>query len=265
MNFPLQQIYQTIDSKRDLYNQIAAKTHKVEDDNAAQIISSELENYLIRLEKYWSNPQAHKNGEPTLTVAQGVNIFLEVIQSGLSFSEIANHIYLSRLKGTGTAVGYQITADGLVYLAIKAGAIDHLSEPTIVQTGEQFAIMSTPDGKQFAQHNMIFDGKPPFSFNQFLVGYVYIVYPNGDRELSWISNTRLAKYKAKSLNQSMYNDESFIQTKIIKHALRKVRKTPFMQKMLAEDDEIIQENRIWEDNPATYDERETYNNTVEPF
>lgn len=243
--FPLDQINRTINAKKEIYYGIAAKTHKVDDDTAIKIMESELETYLSRLKEYWDDPMNHKSGTPTLTERQGINIFLEVLQSGLSFSKTAHHIYLSRLKGTGTAVGYQPTADGLVYRAQKAGAIDHLSEPVLVQLGEEFSIRNTDQGKHVAQHVARFDGRPAFSFDNFLVGYIYIVYPNGDRELSWISKNRLAEYRAKSPSKYLYNDESFIQTKVIKHALRKVRKTDFMMQLQAEDDEVVQENMEW--------------------
>lgn len=267
MNFPLNEIYNTIQSKIDVYVSIATKAHNTDTETAKRIIDSELEIYMSRLQEY-----GQKEPQATMTIPQGVNIFLEVTTSALSFSQTANHVYLSRLKGTGTAVGYQLTADGLIYSAQKAGAIDHLSEPVLVQVGEQFSILNTPDGKQIAEHRILFDGRPPFNFDNLLLGYIYIVYPNGDRELSWISKNRLTEYRNKSVNKSLYNDESFIQTKTIKHALRKVRKTNFMTSLLAQDDETIQENRIWEEDELTFHAAKPFDqtptpqtNNVEPF
>ena len=63
----------------------------------------------------------------------------------------------------------------------------------------------------------------------------------------------------------MYNDESFIQTKIIKHALRKVRKSDFMMQLQAEDDEVIAENMEWTEPTTTATEETQTNNTNEPF
>lgn len=248
--FPLKEIYEIVTAKIDVYTAIAAKTHKVDGTTGERIAETELETYLSRLQEYWNDPNAHRKGAPTLTARQGVNIFLEVLQSGLSFSQSAGHIYLSRLKGTGTAVGYQPTADGMIYRAQKAGAIDHLSEPVLVQQGEQFSIRNTEQGRHVAEHVARFDGRPPFNFDNLLLGYIYIVYPNGDRELSWISRNRLDQYRQKSLNQSLYNDESFIQTKVIKHALRKVRKSDFMMQLQSEDDETVQEQMEWEQPAA---------------
>lgn len=276
MNFPLNEIYNTIQSKIDIYASIAMKTHKIDAETARRVIDSELEIYMNRLSNYEQEDLADTKRpiKATLTIPQGVNIFLEVQTAGLSFSQTANHVYLSRLKGTGTAVGYQLTADGSIYSAQKAGAIDHLSEPVLVQNGESFSILSTSDGRQIAEHRIVFDGRPSFNFDQLLLGYVYIVYPNGDRELSWISKNRLAEYRNKSVNKSLYNDESFIQTKVIKHALRKVRKTSFMTSLLADDDETIQENRVWEEEeqlqetntaPPFNQKATSQPNTVEPF
>ncbi|OJV51629.1 MAG: hypothetical protein BGO31_00045 [Bacteroidetes bacterium 43-16] len=211
-------------SRIAIYEQIAQKTHIVSEDEAKRIVTAELSNYMSRLKLYLSDP---KNANAQITIETGANIFLEVMQSGLSLSSIANHIYLSRMKGTGVNIGYKVTADGEIYLAQKSGAIDHCSEPVLVWRGEQFSISNTPDGKQVAQHTMFFEGRPKFTLEGMLAGYIYVVYPDGSRELSWLSSERLKELRAKSQNPAMYDDESFVQTKLIKHALRKVRKTPF--------------------------------------
>lgn len=225
----VEQLHGQIMSRINIYEQIAQKSQKISEDEAKRIVTAELSNYMSRLKLYLSDPSHLKNGgqAPQITIESGVNIFLEVMQAGLSFSTIANHIYLSRMKGTGINVGYKVTADGEIYLAQRSGAIDHCSEPVLVWRGENFSIVNTPDGKQVAQHTMFFDGKPKFSLENMLAGYIYVVYPDGSRELSWMSSERLKELRAKSQSPGMYNDESFVQTKIIKHALRKVRKTPF--------------------------------------
>jgi len=221
--------------KKEIYVAVIQKEHGCDKEQAENIFAAELEMYCSRLAKYVSDPS---NSAATLTDAQGVNIFLEVMQAGLSFSEESKHIYLSRLKGTGTAIGYQIQADGLIYQAQRAGSISHCSEPVIVQRGEQFAIMNTPDGRQVANHSIFFDNRPPYKFDSMLAGYVYVVYPNGSRELSWITATRMAELRSKSQNPRMYDDESFIKTKIIKNALRKVRRKQFYGSMEIREDEM---------------------------
>ena len=227
----LQQIADQIAGKAAVYTAIASKVNAVTEDEAAKIIDGELESYLTRLYAYLL-----ENKQATLTLAQGCNIFLDVIQSGLSFSPVANHVYVSRMKGTGTSIGYKVTADGAIYQAQRAGAIAHLSEPVLVLNGEQFSIISTPEGRHIANHVLSFQGRPQFNIEMFMVGYVYVIYPNGDRELSWISGQRMKELQAKSANPAMYNDESFVQTKVIKHALRKVRRTPFFNQLQVEED-----------------------------
>lgn len=260
MNIDLNNIYSTIMSKKDIYEAIASKSYNVGPETAANIFHGELENYLTRISNYISADP--KNASATLTTDQGVNIFLEVMQNALSFSAIAGHLYLSRLKGTGTGIGYKTTADGEIYLAQKAGAISHLSEPVLVQIGEQFSIKSTTDGKQIAEHVLSFDNKPKFSIDNFLVGYVYIVYPTGDRELTWIGAQRIKELQSKSQKPIMYNDESFVQTKVIKHALRKVRKTPFMQQHQINNEEVIAANMV---HPTTPIPTEFGGSESEPF
>ena len=82
-------IYQTIAGKMGIYEAITAKTHKVDEDTAKRIVTGELENFMTRVQNYLGEP---KNANATITAAQGVNIFLEVMQAGLSFSQVANHV-----------------------------------------------------------------------------------------------------------------------------------------------------------------------------
>lgn len=234
----LTDIYTILKSKQQIYETIIAKSFAVTAPGATNIFEGELENFMTRLQNYLTDP---KNKEATITTAQGANIFLEVMQAGLSFSQIANHVYISRMKGTGTAVGYKVTVDGDIYQAQRSGAISHISEPVIVLNGEFFEIRQTHEGKQVANHTILFSGRPKFTLDLMQVGYVYVVYPNGDRELSWVSAERMKELRAKSPNQALYSDESFVQTKIIRHALRKVRKTPFLNTTTIADEESARE------------------------
>lgn len=221
----LQQIHSQISKHLPTYEQIVQKSFSVDKEQAKNIVTAELTNYISRLRLYLNDPQHQRSGTPTLALDSAVNIFIEVMQNGLSFSTLANHVYLSRMKGTGMNVGFQITAEGEIYRAQRSGAIDHCSEVVLVLNGEFFEIVNTPDGRHVANHTLRFDGRPKFSADIFVVGYVYLVYPNGNRELSWMSKERLLELRAKGQSPAMYNDESFVKTKIIKHALKKVRKT----------------------------------------
>lgn len=222
----VQQIADKILEKKSIYIDIVG---------SEQVFNSELEAYKMRL--------FNSLNDAEITVPIGVNIFLEVMQIGLSFAPAKEHIYLSRLKGTGKYLGYKVTIDGQIYQAQEAGAISHLSEPVIVTKEQDFKIVNTPDGKQLAVGDIVFDNQDNFKLANMKVGYVYIVYPNGERELSWITGKRLTELQAKSQNAYLYNDESFIQTKILLHALRKVRKTNSKLKTIQnETDEIIAQN-----------------------
>jgi len=235
------QLRMAIIANKEIYIAIITKEHECTKEQAESLFDAELETFLQRVKKYISmhnNNPKNTNRQIGIGYEQGVNIFLEVMQAGLSFSEESKHIYLFPLKGTGNLIGYQIQADGLIYQAQKAGAISHCSEVVLVQEGEQFAIANTQDGRHVANHEIIFNGRPRFNFQNFLLGYVYVVYPNGQRELSWITKTRLEEHRMKSSSPDMYNDESFIKTKVIKNALRKVRRKGFFRGKLEVEEDL---------------------------
>lgn len=258
----IEKIKEKIEGKRDVYLSIIAKSHECDLTRAEQILDSELEMYVVRLFN-----ALEKDKGSQITVAKGVNIFIECMQSGLSISESSGHVYITRLKGSGTSLAMQVTIDGDIYLAQKAGAIHHLTEPVIVRNGDDFKIVNTPDGRQIAIGEISFDEQKKFILSDMKVGYVYIVYPNGDRELSWINRARLEEYQKKSQTPGMYNDESFIQTKILKHALRKVSKTAIMRTKTNESYEVMAQNReIENDYPEVVTEPEPIEtNNSEPF
>lgn len=229
-------IYQAITQKADAYKAIIASAHACSPEMSQDIFDGQLETYMQRLQRYLEDPANHKTGTPTLSLSQGQNIFLEVMQAGLSFSQVADHIYLSRLKGTGMAIGYQVTAKGLIYLAQKSGVISHASEVMLVLHGEPFRIRNTEDGRLVADHIAYFENRPPFSFDGFSVGYVYIHYPNGARELHYVTQSQLATQRAKSTKPSNYDGERFVKTKIIKAALANVPRTPQLSKAMDTDE-----------------------------
>lgn len=234
--FNLAEIYQAVSAKTDLTVKMVERSYSVDADAAKSIVAVEIENLMARLEKYWNDPTNHKTGSPTLTTAQAINIFTEVLQAGLSFSELADHVYVSRMKGSGSAVTYKTTVYGDLFLAQKAGAITHWSEPVLVHNDEPFLIVNSPEGYHVAEHKISFDGRPPFKIRDLKVGYAYISFPSGKRELSWISGNRLRENMAKSSKPGNYNDETFVQTKILRHALKKIRKTPFSAQRPGDED-----------------------------
>ena len=202
------------------------KTHFAED-----VFTSELEAFIERIKSY-ANENVNK--PPTLTEFQGVNIFLEVMQMGLSFAPAAGLIYLSRLKGTGTAIGYQITVKGMVFLATKAGSISHVSEVVIVRNNEPFKIVNK-ENVLTVEHEMDFSASN-FDYNDFKCGYVYITYPSGDKELKWTDKATMDKAFGLSMNKAMYNDTSFLKSKVMKRALKFENKTSFLMNSISIDE-----------------------------
>lgn len=229
-NYELEPIAAKIEEKRDIYISLIKKNYGSTEEMASDVFTSENEAYIERLKDYYNEQYKvkEKRGLPEITEFQGVNIFLEVMQMGLSFAPAAGLVYLSRLKGTGKSVGYQITGKGEIYLCQKAGSIDHLSEVVIVRNGEEFSIKSKNDGTKWADHTLNFDGSGFNYENDFKCGYVYLVYPSGDRELYWVNRATMDKARSLSMNKAMYNDESFLKTKVIRRALKNVNKTPFL-------------------------------------
>ena len=258
--FQLQETIQKIQTKRSIYNSLLQKNYGVNEEMANNIFNSEVEAFTERMKTYY-NQEYKKNPNylPTLTVLQGTNIFLEVMQMGLSFAPAAGLVYVSRLKGTGTAVGYQVTGKGEIYLAQKSGAIDYIGDPVIVKNDETFAIKSNPDGSKYVEHEIDFSNRG-FDFEKdYKVGYVFITFPGGDKDLRWVDFGRMNKARGMSPNKSLYNDISFLQTKVIRRALRNVRKTPFLMSMMSVEEVS---NEIEEVETETF---EPQNNVPESF
>lgn len=237
-NFKLDEVLTKIESKREVYTSLIQSTYGAEKETADNIFTSEKEAFGERLKSYFNEQhQKNKNNTPTLTELQGTNIFLEVMQMGLSFAPSAGLVYVSRLKGTGTGVGYQITGKGEIFLAQKSGAIDYITEPVIVRNSEPFKIISNPDGGKVVEHSIDFDNQDNFNFEKdYKCGYVFLVYPNGDKDLRWVDKPRMEKARNLSPSKSLYNDISFLQTKVIRRALRNVRKVPFLLSMHSQGD-----------------------------
>lgn len=214
----LNEIYGAIIAKVDTYIPMAAQAHRCDNAAAERIVAAESEMLMTRLHEHMTT--AKQPG--ALTTVQAVALFAKVLMSGLTFSEIADHVYISRLKGSGSAVAFQVTANGLLHLAKRAGAISHTSEVVLAIQGEPLSIESGPDGNFVVRHQIFFEGRPPFSFDIFTVGYMYITYPSGQRELHWIDRNRMAQFRQKSSKPASYDDERFVKTKVLRHCLKNV-------------------------------------------
>lgn len=273
--FKLDESIKKIQSKKNVYISLVSKNYGVEPETAENIFVSELEAFSERMKTYFNSEYVkNKNNTPTLSELQGTNIFLEVMQMGLSFAPAAGLVYVSRLKGTGTAVGYQITAKGEIYLAQRSGAIDYISDPVIVINSEEFQIKSNPDGTKYVDHTINFDRKESIEFlKDYKCGYVFITFPNGDKDLRWVDFSRMKKSYDMSPGKKNYNDISFLQTKVILRALRNIRKVPFLMSMAGMPDDVVeldseQENNQNEDVSNTLEQQpstpKSYPNPVEP-
>lgn len=245
-NFKLTEVLETLEKKRGIYISLIQSVFKVDKDMSENIFNGELENFKERSKTYYSE---QKNQKPTMSVLQGTNIFLEVIHLGLSFSKSADLIYLSRLKGTGTAVGYQPTVRGEIFLAMNSGAISHISEPVIVKNSEPFKLKTNDEGKLIAHHEIDFENQKFDYLKDFKIGYCYITYPNGDREISYTDKVKMDKSHSMSPAKAMYNDLTFLQSKVIRRALHSIRKVALHNQMeVAEDVVFSDEEREVIDN-----------------
>lgn len=233
--FPFKEISEKIEAKRDIYISLIRSTFNfssVNDEEKTRIandkFTAEKELYIERLKSYYIDSlEEHKSkgsAMPTLSVFQGVNIFMEVVQSGLSFSETSNHIYLAVMIGSRGEVAWKITSDAVVYMSQRSGAISHISDVVIVRNGEEFEVFNE-NGEFKVKHSLKFDMEDINYERDFLCGYVYVIYPSGYRELRLINRQQMDDAYKMSSRKSNYNKISMLKSKVVKRALRFDRKT----------------------------------------
>ena len=107
-------IYREIQSRGETFAKIAANARR--DDRPELIVETELELFCSRI---YSALSVKRPG--TITETQALAIFTKVLASGLTFSEVANHIYLAQFPGSGGAITYHPTVEGIK--AIKSNPI----------------------------------------------------------------------------------------------------------------------------------------------
>jgi hypothetical protein len=250
--FPFKEISEKIEAKREIYISLIRSTFNfssVNDEEKTQIandkFTAEKELYIERLKEYYIDSlEEHKNkggAMPTLSVFQGVNIFLEVIQSGLSFSEVSNHIYLAVMVGSRGEVAWKMTSDAVVYMAQRVGAISHISDVVIVRNDEDFEVFNE-DGEFKVKHSLKFDTNEINYEKDFLCGYVYVIYPSGYRELRLINRQQMDDAYKMSSRKSNYNKISMLKSKVVKRALRFDRKI-VIESMINSSSKMIAENK----------------------
>lgn len=251
--FPFKEIGEKIEAKREIYISLIRSTFNfssVNDDEektriANDKFTAEKELYIERLKSYYIDSLDEHNSKgtamPTLSVFQGVNIFLEVIQSGLSFSEASNHIYLAVMVGSRGEVTWKMTSDAVVYMAQRVGAISHISDVVIVRNDEDFEVFNE-DGEFKVKHSLKFDTNEINYEKDFLCGYVYVIYPSGYRELRLVNRQQMDDAYKMSSRKSNYNKISMLKSKVVKRSLRFDRKS-VIESMVNSSSNMISENK----------------------
>lgn len=226
--FQLKEVISKITEKKSIYlSVIKTANPDISNDVAEDIFTSELENFTSRVVTYANEEVSEERPMPTLSVLQGTNIFIEVLALGLSFSESADLVYISRLKGSGTSIAWKTTVRGEIYLAIRSGAIRHVTDPVIVWVGDDFSIKTSHCGTKTEVHHTqnVRPRDTPFTFeSNFMAGYCWVVYADGSRELSFVDYPRMNEARKLSTKPKNYNSISMLQSKIVKRALRLVNK-----------------------------------------
>lgn len=234
-SYPLSKIAEKIEEKRGVYisliksNTLFSKNQSDEEKEsiANDLFTAELELYIQRLKTYYfeclEENKSKGSAIPTLSIFQGVNIFLEVLQTGLSFSETSNHIYLAQMIGSRGEVAWKHTADAAVFMCQRSGAISHISDVIIVSKDEEFEVYNE-NGEFKVKHSL----QPlPDDFNyerDFLCSYVYVIYPSGYRELRMVNRKQMDDAYKMSKRKQNYNMISMLKSKTVKRALRFDRK-----------------------------------------
>lgn len=232
--FPFKEIREKIEEKRDIYISLIKsnttylnQSEEEKESIANDLFTAELEMYIQRLKVYYfeclEENKSKGSAMPTLSIFQGVNIFLEVLQTGLSFSETSNHIYLAQMIGSRGEVAWKYTADAVVFLCQRSGAISHISDVIIVSKYEDIEVYNE-NGEFKVRHTL----EPlPDDFNyerDFLCAYLYVIYPSGYRELRMVNRKQMDDAYKMSRRKQNYNMISMLKSKTVKRALRFDRK-----------------------------------------
>lgn len=232
--FPFKEIREKIEEKRDIYISLIKsnttylnQSEEEKESIANDLFTAELEMYIQRLKVYYfdclEENKSKGTAMPTLSVFQGVNIFLEVLQTGLSFSETSNHIYLAQMIGSRGEVAWKYTSDAVVFLCQRSGAISHISDVIIVSKNEEFEVYN--ENGEFKVKHTITSMDGDFNYERdFLCSYVYIIYPSGYRELRMVNRKQMDDAYKMSKRKSNYNMISMLKSKTVKRALRFDRK-----------------------------------------
>lgn len=232
--FPFKEIREKIEEKRDIYISLIKsnttylnQSEEEKESIAGDLFTAELEMYIQRLKVYYfdclEENKSKNTAMPTLSIFQGVNIFLEVLQTGLSFSETSNHIYLAQMIGSRGEVAWKDTADAVVFLCQRSGAISHISDVIIVSKSEDFEVYN--ENGEFKVKHTITSLDGDFDYQRdFLCAYLYVIYPSGYRELRMVNRKQMDDAYKMSKRKQNYSMISMLKSKTVKRALRFDRK-----------------------------------------
>lgn len=254
----IKEVISKITGKKPVYLSVIKTANPgISTEEAEDIFTSELENFYTRTITYANEELSEGRSMPTMSILGGTNIFIEVLALGLSFSESAELIYLSRLKGSGTAISWTTTVKGDIYLASKSGAIRHVTDPVIAWVGDEFSVRTSACGTKQEVHHLSYNRErgQTFTFdNDFLAAYCWVVYSDGSRELSFIDYARMSEFRKLSSKPKNYDSISMLQSKMVKRALRLVNKhlmlgvsVPMIENFKKDPESYIIENPIVEE------------------
>lgn len=241
------------------FTKIFGAVHKVAPDTAQQ---------MYEVEKFHFMRTLAEKGIADATPISSMGVFLEVVSNGLSFSSNAKHVHLmtrsvksGRKNDKGKDIYenrlvYSTQADGKIFQAQRAGSIEYVTKPVIVYESDEFAVGTDDQGRQIVIHK----AKLPRAQNaKIIAGYVYVVFPNGNREPFWMDQSDIDRLKwYSSKNNSRWDDNAkqkvpgpanelfssnngqidpgFFGTKLIQFALKNVRKAVIANAHEVEED-----------------------------
>lgn len=214
------------------------------------------------LEKESFNFMVAFNNNPDLedtTELSQKDVFLEVIENGLSFSKGAEHVYLMYYTHTlkvkteegikevkEKRLAYSRQPNGAIFLCQRAGVLDRLNDPVIVYEGDEFDYWEE-GGRTNVRYKKMKDAPTK---RKIIAGFVCKIFP--DKTFSYFvmdlsAIERLKAYSAKKFGgnaNALYTSNSgqidvgFLAAKLKKHACNSLIKRPFTA-IHEMDDELI--------------------------
>jgi recombinational DNA repair protein RecT len=216
------------------FTNLIGAIRKVNADEAAKSYELEAFHFMREIDE---------RGIVDVTPISALGAFLDVVSSGLSFGSGNKLVYLLTRNVKVTKDGketwekrlqWSTSPDGNIFLAQQSGAIDYVTKPTMVYEGDDFAPYTDEKGNQIIMHKPKF----PRTSQKIVAGYVFVVLKGGKKEPYWMDMNDVERLKGYSARQNkdkanaLYTsqngqiDAGFFGAKLIKHALKNIRKRP---------------------------------------